>query len=62
MEEWREYKDSPWGKIPKDWALSCVKDETDVVTDYVANGSFASLAENVKYKGNDILVDTSCSF
>lgn len=53
MEEWKEYKESPWGKIPNNWGLSCVKDETDVVTDYVANGSFASLAENVKYKSEE---------
>ena len=45
-----EYKESPWGKIPIHWRISSVKEETDVVTDYVANGSFASLAENVKYK------------
>jgi len=45
-----EYKESPWGQIPIHWTISSVKEETDVVTDYVANGSFASLAENVKYK------------
>ena len=53
MEVWKEYNESPWGRIPKEWDLSCVKDETDVVTDYVANGSFASLAENVKYKSEE---------
>ena len=47
MEEWKE---SPWGNIPLHWGISSIKEETDVVTDYVANGSFASLAENVKYK------------
>ncbi len=45
-----EYKASPWGIIPTHWKISSIKEETDVVTDYVANGSFASLAENVKYK------------
>ena len=45
-----ECKESPWGQIPNHWRISSVKEETDVVTDYVANGSFASLAENVKYK------------
>ncbi len=45
-----DYKESPWGQIPIHWRISSVKEETDVVTDYVANGSFASLAENVKYK------------
>ena len=50
MEEWKEYKESPWGNIPSYWKISSVKEETEVVTDYVANGSFASLADNVKYK------------
>ncbi len=50
MGEWKEYKESPWGKIPVYWGISTIKDETEVVTDYVANGSFASLAENVEYK------------
>ena len=50
MGEWKEYKASPWGIIPTHWKISSIKEETDVVTDYVANGSFASLAENVKYK------------
>ena len=50
MEEFLKYKKSPWGNIPYHWVISSIKDETEVVTDYVANGSFASLAENVKYK------------
>ena len=50
MEEWKDYRKSPWGYIPNHWGISSIKDETEVVTDYVANGSFASLAENVKYK------------
>ena len=53
MEEWKEYKETPWGNIPKHWSLSTIKEETEVVTDYVANGSFASLAENVKYKSEE---------
>lgn len=53
MEEWKEYKETPWGKIPRDWQVSLIKEETNVVTDYVANGSFASLAENVKYKSEE---------
>ena len=44
------YKQTPWGKIPVQWKISLLKDEIEVVTDYVANGSFASLAQNVKYK------------
>ena len=47
------YKQSPWGKIPIQWKISSVKEETEVVTDYVANGSFASLADNVKYKSQE---------
>ena len=44
---WRE---TPFGKIPLDWDLKPISEVTSLVTDYVANGSFASLAENVKYK------------
>ena len=50
MEQWKEYKNTPWGIIPSHWEISTVKNEALVVTDYVANGSFASLADNVKYK------------
>ena len=50
MEEKIGFKESPWGYIPYYWEISTIKDETDIITDYVANGSFASLAENVKYK------------
>ena len=53
MSDWKEYKDSPWGKIPLRWEISSIKEETEVVTDYVANGSFASLAENVKYRSEE---------
>lgn len=44
------YKETKFGKIPWDWAVLPVKAVAEVVTDYVANGSFASLAKNVKYK------------
>ena len=47
MSEWRE---TDFGRIPAHWNISTVKEETEYVTDYVANGSFASLAENVNYK------------
>ena len=53
MEEWKEYIETPWGIIPQHWRLSTIKEETSIVTDYVANGSFASLAENVKYKSEE---------
>ena len=44
-----KYKETVFGKIPSDWSVSTIDDETTVVTDYVANGSFATLAENVTY-------------
>jgi type I restriction enzyme S subunit len=50
MEQWKEYKETEFGKIPNSWDVATIKEETKVVVDYVANGSFASLAENVKYK------------
>lgn len=50
MTESKELKKTPWGYIPSHWKISSIKEETAIVTDYVANGSFASLAENVKYK------------
>ena len=42
--------EAPWGSIPDNWIISSVATEAKRVTDYVANGSFASLAENVEYK------------
>ena len=48
----REFKETPIGKLPVDWSISTLEDEAEVVTDFSANGSFASLAENVKYKDN----------
>ena len=48
-----EYIEAPWGQIPANWQLSKIKDETTIVTDYVANGSFASLAEHVQYKKDE---------
>ena len=38
------------GLFPTHWSVSSVLNEAEVVTDYVANGSFASLKENVSYK------------
>ena len=37
------------GKLPIGWNISDTQNETVFITDYVANGSFASLAENVTY-------------
>ncbi len=42
------YKDTEIGRIPNEWELEKVIDYCEVV-DYVANGSFKSLADNVKY-------------
>ena len=41
---------SPWGYLPDGWNLSTIDEEKTALFDYVANGSFASLAENVLYK------------
>lgn len=48
----REMKDSgvEWiGEIPKDWVVTKLNRAVGVITDYVASGSFADLAENVTY-------------
>ena len=44
MAEWK------YGMLPQGWEAFAIEDYTTVITDYVANGSFASLAENVQYK------------
>lgn len=53
-----KYKDTEVGIIPESWEVKPIKEVTEIVTDYVANGSFASLAENVKYKDepNSVMV------
>ena len=43
------YKHTPIGLIPCNWEIDTIKNVTIVNTDYVANGSFAMLAKNVKY-------------
>ena len=43
-------KKTPWGVCPSHWEISKISNVATLVTDYVANGSFASLAENVHYK------------
>jgi len=47
------FKETPFGKIPETWGVDNILNVTSIVTDYVANGSFASLAENVKYKDEE---------
>ena len=48
-----EQVNSPWGLLPKGWRLSTIDEEKERLTDYVANGSFASLASNVHYKDTE---------
>ena len=42
-----------YGNIPSSWEIEKIGDYATVITDYVANGSFASLAENVQYKNEE---------
>lgn len=44
------FKETKIGKIPEHWDVLPIKEITEVVTDYVANGSFASLTKNVTYR------------
>lgn len=37
------------GEIPKHWKIKKIKNICNTITDYVANGSFASLKKNVEY-------------
>ena len=51
----REMKDSgvEWiGEIPTDWVVTKMNRVVGIITDYVASGSFADLAENVTYLDN----------
>ena len=48
-----EQVNSPWGFLPRGWRLSTIDEEKEKLTDYVANGSFASLASNVHYKDTE---------
>ena len=48
-----EQVNSPWGFLPRGWRLSTIDEEKERLTDYVANGSFASLASNVHYKDTE---------
>ena len=44
-----EWKSTPWGKIPASWGITTIDEASELVTDYTSNGSFKSLADNVKY-------------
>lgn len=48
-----KFKDTKIGIVPSYWEVRPIKEITEIVTDYVANGSFASLAENVTYKDEE---------
>ena len=48
-----KFKDTKIGIVPSHWEVRPIKEITEIVTDYVANGSFASLAENVTYKDEE---------
>lgn len=48
-----KFKDTKIGIVPSHWEVQPIKEITEIVTDYVANGSFASLAENVTYKDEE---------
>jgi len=39
-----------YGSLPGDWTVEKIGEYASIITDYVANGSFASLAQNVEYK------------
>lgn len=45
-----KFKQTEIGCIPEHWKVLPIRNVTMAVTDYVANGSFASLAANVSYK------------
>ena len=54
MKKVREgYKITELGEIPEEWEVKYSGEVFNVITDYVANGSFASLAENVDYKDSE---------
>ena len=48
-----KFKDTKIGIVPSYWEVQPIKEITEIVTDYVANGSFALLAENVTYKDEE---------
>lgn len=52
MKKYDEYKkcsSSYIKEIPSHWSINKLNNEIDILTDYVANGSFESLAKNVQY-------------
>lgn len=53
METREGYKETKIGWIPEDWELRKTNDVLQFMTDYVANGSFQSLRENVIVYDNE---------
>ena len=47
------FKKTEIGENPEEWEVKKSSEVFNVITDYVANGSFASLAEKVKYKESE---------
>ena len=45
-----KYKNTDIGKLPLVWEVKSIGEYSTLISDYVANGSFASLKENVQYK------------
>ena len=45
----KKYNQSEMGLIPEDWKNESLGEIIDLLTDFTANGSFASLAQNVEY-------------
>ena len=43
-----QYKDTKIGRIPKNWEVVILNDLLNLLTDFEANGSFASVKENVQ--------------
>jgi len=46
-------KPSELGEIPEDWKVQTVDEQLKLLTDFEANGSFESVAQNVSIKDND---------
>lgn len=44
----KNYKQTEVGVIPEDWVIYSINDLLELLTDFDANGSFSSVAENVK--------------
>lgn len=43
-------RETIYGYVPIEWEMKKIIEYSEIVTDYIANGSFASLKQNVQYK------------